>query len=145
MGRVSFVYPVVDLQSRTNRVRVTAPNPGLRLKPGMFATIYFDAEIEDVLAVPMDAVVVTGERNLVFVRDGDGLLNPHEVVLGARSGQRVQILGGLAQGETIVASANFLVDAESRLASTGSAMPGMQHGVDSGPTPPPAQPEHHHD
>jgi Cu(I)/Ag(I) efflux system membrane fusion protein len=145
MGRVSFVYPVVDVQSRTNRVRVTAPNPGLRLKPGMFATIYFDAEIGNVLAVPMEAVVVTGERNLVFTRDADGMLHPREVVLGARSANRVQILSGLTEGETIVASANFLVDAESRLASTGSAMPGMQHGEDSATAPPVKQPEHRHD
>lgn len=145
MGRVSFVYPVVDVQSRTNRVRVTAPNPGLRLKPGMFATIYFDAEIGDVLAVPMEAVVVTGERNLVFTRDADGMLNPREVVLGARSENLVQILNGLREGETIVAAANFLVDAESRLASTGSAMPGMQHGGDSAGAGAPRQPEHRHD
>lgn len=145
MGRVSFVYPVVDVESRTNRVRVTAPNPGLRLKPGMFATIYFEAEIENVLTVPTDAVVVTGERNLVFVRDAEGVLHPHEVVLGARSGARAQILSGLVEGETIVASANFLVDAESRLASTGSAMPGRQHGADSAPSRPVTQPEHRHD
>lgn len=128
MGIVSFVYPTVDVASRTNRVRVTVPNPGLRLKPGMFATVFFDVSaIVDDIAVPLQAVVVTGERNLVFVRDEEGMLSPREVVLGARAGDRVQILSGLAEGETIVASANFLVDAESRLAATGGAMPGMQH------------------
>jgi len=130
MGAVSFVYPVVDPQSRTNRVRVTVPNRGLRLKPGMFATVFFDAEIgDDVLAVPLDAVVITGERNLVFVRGEDEMLRPREVVLGSRAGSLVQVLSGLSGGETIVGSANFLVDAESRLAGTGSTMPGMQHGV----------------
>jgi Cu(I)/Ag(I) efflux system membrane fusion protein len=129
MGRVSFVYPTVNVQSRTNRVRVTVPNRNLRLKPGMFATIYFDAQIgQDILAVPMEAVVVTGERNLVFVRDSTGTLLPRRVVLGTRAGDRVQVLSGLQEGETIVSSANFLVDAESRLASTGGGMPGMQHG-----------------
>ncbi len=129
MGQVSFVYPTVDVGSRTNRVRVTLPNGDLALKPGMFATIFFDTSIgEDVLAVPMEAVVVTGERNLVFVRDDDGMLQPREVVLGAGAGDYVQILGGLAVGEVIVQSANFLVDAESRLGSSGGSMPGMQHG-----------------
>jgi len=129
MGRVSFVYPTVNVQSRTNRVRVTVPNRDLRLKPGMFATIYFDAQIgRDVLAVPMEAVVATGERNLVFVRDSTGMLLPRQVVLGTRAGDRVQVLSGLQEGETIVSSANFLVDAESRLAGTGGGMPGMQHG-----------------
>ncbi|UCF69241.1 MAG: efflux RND transporter periplasmic adaptor subunit [Acidobacteriota bacterium] len=130
MGRVSFVYPTVDESSRTNRVRLTVANPELRLKPGMFATVYFDVEIgEDVISIPIDAVVATGERNLVFHRHEDGSLHPHEVVLGARAGDRVQILAGLEEGVEIVASANFLVDAESRLAATGGAMPGMHHGA----------------
>lgn len=127
MGQVSFVYPTVDERSRTNRVRLTVDNPDLRLKPGMFATMYLDAKIgEDAPVVPHDAVVVTGERNLVFLRTPDGMLEPREVVLGARAGNRVQILQGLTEGQTIVASANFLVDAESRLAGT-RGMPGTQH------------------
>jgi Cu(I)/Ag(I) efflux system membrane fusion protein len=126
MGRVSFVYPTVDPASRTGRVRLTAPNPGRKLRPGMYATLYFDAPVgRDVVAVPLEAVIITGERNLVFVRGTDGMLVPRRVVLGPRSDERVQVLSGLAAGETIVASANFLVDAESRLASGGDAMPGM--------------------
>ncbi len=152
MGRVSFVYPTVDQESRTNRVRVTVPNRGLRLKPGMFATIYFDVQLANVTAVPAEAVVVTGQRNLVFVRDADGTLTPKEVVLGARAGDRVQILAGIEEGATIVAAATFLVDAESRLGSTGGAMPGMQHGAKE-PAIPKAKadtmrmpmPEHRHD
>ncbi|HXI20955.1 MAG TPA: efflux RND transporter periplasmic adaptor subunit, partial [Gemmatimonadales bacterium] len=149
MGRVSFVYPTVDVRSRTNRVRVTVPNRDLLLKPGMFATIYFDSDLgERYPSVPMAAVIATGERNLVFVRDSTGMLGPREVVLGARAGDRVQILSGLEPGEVIVGSANFLVDAESRLATTGSSMPGMQHGAmpAAGSDPPAAGPEgHHHD
>jgi RND family efflux transporter MFP subunit len=137
MGRVSFVYPTVDVESRTNRVRVTVPNRDRRLKPGMFATIYFDAVLgRDVLVVPMEAVVVTGERNLVFVRDAQGMLNPRDVVLGSRARDRVQVLSGLEEGETVVGAANFLVDAESRLGSTRGGMPGMQHGVPGTPAPP---------
>jgi Cu(I)/Ag(I) efflux system membrane fusion protein len=137
MGKVSFVYPTVDQASRTNRVRVTVANQDLRLKPGMYATIYFDVEIgRNVLAVPMPAVVVTGERNLVFVRDAQGMLSPREVVLGTRAGTQVQILSGLREGETIVGAANFLVDAESRLASAGNAMPGMPGMQHEAPTPP---------
>jgi Cu(I)/Ag(I) efflux system membrane fusion protein len=128
MGRVSFVYPTVDERTRTNRVRLTVLNPDLRLKPGMFATMYLDAEFgEDVISVPLDAVVATGERNLIFHRHEDGSLHPHEVVLGPRADDRVQVLAGLSEGERIVASANFLIDAESRLAGSGGAMPGMQH------------------
>jgi Cu(I)/Ag(I) efflux system membrane fusion protein len=127
MGMVSFVYPTVDVQSRTNRVRVTVPNRDLRLKPGMFATIFFDVQVaDDALTVPMEAVVVTGERNLVFSRGADGTLQAREVVLGARAGERIAILSGLSEGERIVGSANFLVDAESRLGGA-EGMPGTQH------------------
>jgi Cu(I)/Ag(I) efflux system membrane fusion protein len=130
MGRVSFVYPTIDQPSRTNRVRLTVRNPGLRLKPGMFATIYLDVTVgTEVLTVPMNAVVVTGQRNVVFVHDTSGTLGPREVVLGARAGDRVMILSGLTEGEEIVAAANFLVDAESRLGGTASDMPGTEHGA----------------
>ncbi|MDH3456767.1 MAG: efflux RND transporter periplasmic adaptor subunit [Gemmatimonadota bacterium] len=147
MGRVSFVYPTVEQESRTNRVRVTVPNADLRLKPGMFATIFFDVTIgTDALTVPLGAVIVTGERNLVFVRHDDGTLMPHQVVLGARARNRVVILQGVSAGETIVASANFLVDAESRLATTGGAMPGMQHAEHGAVLEPDTtSPEHRHD
>ncbi len=135
MGRVSFVYPTVDPTSRTGRVRVTAANPGLKLRPGMYATLYFDAPVgRSVLVVPRGAVVMTGERNLVFVRDSSGMLAPREIVLGTQNDQQVEVLKGLAPGETIVAAANFLVDAESRLAGEGAGMPGMA-GMDMS-TPP---------
>ncbi|MFQ5549948.1 MAG: efflux RND transporter periplasmic adaptor subunit [Gemmatimonadales bacterium] len=130
MGDVSFVYPTVDVQTRTNRIRVTIRNPDLRLKPGMFATVYIEAPLgAEFPVIPLDAVVVTGERNLVFVRDDSGMLNPREIVVGAHAEDRVQIIDGLREGEIIVAAANFLVDAESRLASTGGTMPGMQMGA----------------
>lgn len=131
-GRVSFVWPTVDEQSRSARVRVAFPNPGGLLKPGMYATLFFEAVLgANVLQVPAEAVVQTGERNLVFVVGPDGALAPREVVLGPRAGARFQVLSGLAVGERIVASANFLVDAESRLATgAGTAMPGMDMGTE---------------
>ncbi len=128
-GRVSFIYPTLDRRSRTNRVRVTVPNPDLELKPGMYATLYIDQVLSpDAVTVPADAVVMTGKRALVFVRAAPGMLVPREVVIGARAGDRVQVLHGLAGGEVVVAAGNFLVDAESRLAGSTGAMPGMQHG-----------------
>ena len=124
-GVVSFIYPTVDVRTRTNRVRATVNNPGLRLKPGMYSTIFFDVKLDPTaLTIPLEAVIITGQRNLVFVREDDGMLYPREVVLGTQAGRRVQVLAGLEAGETVVASANFLVDAESRLASTGGVMSG---------------------
>jgi Cu(I)/Ag(I) efflux system membrane fusion protein len=131
-GRVTFVWPTVDEQSRTARVRVVFPNPGGLLKPGMYATLLFEAILgTDVLQVPAEAVVQTGERNLVFVVGPDGALTPREIVLGLRAAGRFQVLSGLAGGERVVASANFLVDAESRLATgAAAAMPGMDMGTE---------------
>jgi Cu(I)/Ag(I) efflux system membrane fusion protein len=131
-GRVSFVWPTVDEQSRTVRVRVAFPNSGGRLKPGMYATLFFEALIgRDVLQVPTEAVVQTGERNLVFVVGAGGALEPREIVLGPRAGGLFQVLSGLAGGERIVASANFLVDAESRLGTGAQAMPGMDMNTEN--------------
>ena len=134
MGQVSFVYPTVDVDSRTNRVRVTLDNSAGQLKPGMFVTIYFDANIgRDVIAVPSSAVIVTGQRNLVFVRGDDAMLTPRDVVVGAHAADFWEILSGLEEGEVIVTSAGFLVDAESRLGSTGMAgMPGMNMSAPGG-------------
>jgi Cu(I)/Ag(I) efflux system membrane fusion protein len=147
MGRVSFVYPTVDPATRTNRIRVTVPNRDLRLKPGMFTTFYIDAVIgAEELVLPTEAILATGERDLVFVREPDGMLYSREVLLGSRAGDLVQVLGGVSEGETVVASANFMVDAESRLASAGMSMAGMDHGVpDSTAAQSSPTMEHHHD
>lgn len=124
-GRVSFVSPVVDEQSRAGRVRIVVPNAGGLLKPGMYANLVLDASLgQTLLSLPAEAVVMTGERNLVFVVATDGTLEPRQVTLGARAGDRVVITRGLQAGDRVVASANFLVDAESRLMN-GGGMPGM--------------------
>ena len=131
-GRVSFVWPVVDEQSRAGKVRVALANSRGLIKPGMYATLLFDATVgQDVLSLPSEAVILTGERNLVFAVGKDGALEPREVTLGARAGDRIQVLSGVAEGERVVASANFLVDAESRLTS-GAGMAGMP-GMESKP------------
>jgi Cu(I)/Ag(I) efflux system membrane fusion protein len=131
-GRVSFVWPVVDEQSRAGKVRVALANSRGLIKPGMYATLLFDATVgRDALSLPSEAVVLTGERNLVFAVGKDGRLEPREVTLGARAGDRIQILRGVAEGERVVRSANFLVDAESRL-SAGAGMAGMP-GMESKP------------
>lgn len=135
-GHVSFVWPTVDEASRSGRVRVAFSNPRGELRPGMYATLLFEAVVDrDAVNVPAEAVVQTGERNLVFVVGQNGALEPRAVVLGGRAGDRFQIVSGLAAGERIVASANFLVDAESRLtAGAGvSNMPGMNMGTEKRP------------
>lgn len=128
-GTVTYVYPTVDPATRTARVRVELANPNLRLKPGMFATVHLTSTVRDrVLSVPRSAVLATGERSIVFLRTPAGMLEPRPVVTGVANDDRVEVRSGLAAGDTVVASATFLVDAESNLkAALGSMenMPGM--------------------
>ncbi|HSG09350.1 MAG TPA: efflux RND transporter periplasmic adaptor subunit [Longimicrobiales bacterium] len=131
-GRVTYVYPTVSMQSRTVRVRVELPNADGDLKPGMYAGLNLTVPpTQPTLVVPRSAVIETGVRTLVFVQGEDGTLFPREVVTGRASLQLVEILRGVAEGERVVSSAAFLVDAESNLGTmTGGAetMPGMDMG-----------------
>ncbi len=131
-GVVTYVYPTVSVQSRTGRVRVALKNPGLELKPGMYANIELAVPGTDALVVPRTAVLTTGERSLVFVKDADGMLQPREVQAGLASDDVVEIRAGLTAGDIVVASAAFLVDAESNLGSAMGSMPGMDMGVPTG-------------
>lgn len=127
-GRITYVYPTLNPETRTARVRVELSNPGLALKPGMYATFRFAAGSQPVLSVPRSAVLATGERNLVFVRLPDGMFAPRDVALGIATDDRIEILSGVKAGDVVVASATFLVDAESNLATLMGGMgdmPGM--------------------
>jgi Cu(I)/Ag(I) efflux system membrane fusion protein len=127
-GRVSYLYPTLDPETRTARVRVTLQNPGMRLKPGMYATIRIEGAAESVINVPRSAVLSTGQRTMVFVRRPDGMLQPREVKIGESTDDRTRIISGVSVGESVVASATFLVDAESNLGSSLGGMgdmPGM--------------------
>lgn len=125
-GRISYINPVLNPESRTVRVRVEMANPNLRLKPGMYATIRISgAGGATMLSVPRSAVLATGRRVVVFVKRADGLLEPRDVTLGAANDERVSILGGLSLGDTVVAAATFLIDAESNLKAAVDAMANM--------------------
>ena len=133
-GRVSFVAPTVDSMSRTALVRVSLDNRLGLLKPGMYGTLELSVALGSVVHVPAEAVVMTGERNLVYVVGVDGALIPKEVVLGIRAGDQVQVFSGVRPGDRIVSSANFLVDAESRLSAGNSTMVGMPGMGEPAPT-----------
>jgi Cu(I)/Ag(I) efflux system membrane fusion protein len=144
VGRIAYVYPTLNTTTRTAKVRVVLPNRDLRLKPGMYATLRIVGVARGaVLTVPRGAVLSTGERSMVFVRESSGRLAPREVSLGAASDDRIEIIRGLTGGETVVASATFLVDAESNLGKALGGMgemPGME--LTAPPTPlPPAKKE----
>jgi len=143
-GIVTYVYPTVTLEARTGRVRVELANPDGKLKPGMYARVALEVPPGDPrLVVPRDAVHATGERAWVFVRGPDETLIARQVETGRVAERRIEILSGLEEGETVVASANFLIDAESSMGSAIEAMPGMEMETDDDATAEPAAADPH--
>jgi Cu(I)/Ag(I) efflux system membrane fusion protein/cobalt-zinc-cadmium efflux system membrane fusion protein len=116
-GKVSYIYPTLNPKTRTLSVRLEFDNPGVRLKPGMFATVYIEFRRKDeVLAIPSEAVMHSGRREIVFVTQGDGHFTPKEIVSGLVGDRHMtEVLHGLEEGELVVASGQFLIDSESQL------------------------------
>ena len=131
VGRVAYINPTLSTDTRTLKVRFEFPNPGLALKPGMYADVELSTRAVEGVVVPDSAVMDTGERQIVFVAKGAGVFEPREVKVGSRSGGRAQVLSGVAAGEQVVTGANFLIDSESRLRAalaTHSPAPGTGSG-----------------
>jgi Cu(I)/Ag(I) efflux system membrane fusion protein len=126
-GRVAFIYPTLDPQTRTAKVRFELDNPGERLKPEMYANVELQIPLGTRLVIPTEAVLESGERQVIFLHHGGGVLEWRTVKLGARAGEWVEVVDGLAEGEHVVTSANFLIDSESRLKAAVGGMQGMQH------------------
>lgn len=115
-GRVTYVYPTLKAETRTVAVRVELANPGGLLKPGMFAQVELPvAGGGQVVTVPVSAVIDSGTRQMVLIQLKEGRFEPREVKLGARSDSHVAVLEGVSEGDLVVVSANFLIDAESNL------------------------------
>ena len=115
-GTISYVYPTLNAQTRTAPVRVELANPGLLLKPGMFAQVELPVGAKgQVVTVPTSAVIDSGARQIVLIDQGEGRFAPREVKLGARSDNHVEVIEGVKEGEQVVVAANFLIDAESNL------------------------------
>jgi Cu(I)/Ag(I) efflux system membrane fusion protein len=116
-GRVAFIYPTVNAQTRTAKVRIEVPNPDLLLKTDMYAIVDIAAPVGDitVLAVPDSAVLDTGTKQTVLIDRGEGRFEPRAVKLGPRADGYAAVLEGLREGEKVVTGANFLIDAESNL------------------------------
>ena len=125
-GKAIYIYPYLDAQTRTAKVRYEFANPHGKLKPEMFANVEITVRFGDKLAVPEDAVIDTGIRKVVIVDRGSGYFEPREVRLGVKAGEVFEVLDGLKAGERVVTSANFLIDSESKLKEAVGGM-GHQH------------------
>jgi Cu(I)/Ag(I) efflux system membrane fusion protein/cobalt-zinc-cadmium efflux system membrane fusion protein len=123
-GRVDFIYPQVDTDTRTAKVRVVSLNSDFQLKPGMFVNVALKVPMGQQLVIPASGVLQSGTRQITFVKRSDEYLEPREVELGPRVGDDFIVRKGLKAGEQIITSANFLIDSESQLqAALGSFVP----------------------
>jgi Cu(I)/Ag(I) efflux system membrane fusion protein len=114
-GQLTLVDPFIDDTKRTGRVRLDIQNPDLKLKPDMYVDLVLDMDMGRSLVVPVSAVMPTGKRNIAFVDKGNGKLEPRFLELGGKYGDAYAVNSGLKEGERVVASANFLIDAESKI------------------------------
>jgi len=135
-GSVAYVYPTVDPASRTGTARIEMTNPGGRFRPGLFGTARIVAPLGvRGVAIPRQAALVTGDRQLVFVEESAGRFVPRLVTLGVETDNLVEVRSGLRAGERVVATAAFLLDAESNLGAAMAGMAGMDMGPSSAPQP----------
>ncbi|MFC5861841.1 efflux RND transporter periplasmic adaptor subunit [Acidicapsa dinghuensis] len=134
-GLIEDILPQVDMATRTVRVRLAIDNPGLKLKPGMFVNVGLKTNLGRQLVVPASAVFQSGTRQLVFLNHGNGSLEPKELSVGPRVGDDFVVLKGLEAHQSIVTSANFLIDSESQLqAAAGSFEPPPPGAGNNAPT-----------
>jgi membrane fusion protein, copper/silver efflux system len=122
-GRIEYVYPRLDPETRTLPVRVALANPAGMLKPGLFGTLEIGLPAKSGVTVPAEAVIDTGDRRYLFVETAAGHFEPRVVTVGERSGDRAEILEGVADGERVASSGNFFIDSESRLRASIAEAP----------------------
>jgi Cu(I)/Ag(I) efflux system membrane fusion protein len=128
-GRAVYIYPYLDSNTRTAKVRFEFPNPHGKLKPEMYANVEIKVRIGQKLAVPEGAIIDTGMRQMAIIDKGSGYFEPREVKVGTKVDDYYEVISGLKAGERVVTSANFLIDSESKFKEAmGGMMPGMDHG-----------------
>ena len=137
-GRITFIYPDVDPETRRAKVRIELPNPGLDLKPGSFVTVLVNLGGGDQLVVPQEAVIDTGDAQYVLLARPGGFFEPRPVKVGAASGQFYPVFSGLEPGDLVVTSAQFLIDSETNLQAAMQSMVGHGHAAEAATTPAPA-------
>lgn len=114
-SKIDYVYPTLSGETRTAKIRFIIPNPGGQLKPQMFTNVEIKINIGNKLAIPEDAIIDTGERQIVYVDKGEGYFEPREIMTGIRADGMVEVLRGLKPDEKVASSATFLIDSEAKL------------------------------
>jgi len=124
-GKAIYIYPSLNPETRTAKVRFEIPNPNGKLKPEMYANVEIKVHLGQKLTVPEGAVIDTGLRQMAIVDKGSGYFEPREVKVGAKVENYYEVIKGLKAGERVVTSANFLIDSESKLKEAVGGMAGM--------------------
>ena len=124
-GQVGFIYPTLDPKTRTAKVRLELDNAGEKLKPDMYANVELRVDLGTRLAIPQEAIIESGQKQIVFLHLGGGKLEPRLIKTGLKTGAWSEVLTGLTEDQHLVTSANFLIDSESRLKSVVESMGGM--------------------
>src|SRR5207244_8200424 len=127
-GTISLINPFLDEMKRTAKVRIDIPNADFKLRPGMYVNTELAMNMGEALTVPVSAIMPTGTRSVVFVDKGEGKLEPRVVQLGAKYRDIYEVQSGLQEGERVVSSANFLIDAESKVQGALKAFEGEGMG-----------------
>ena len=129
-GRVTFIYPVINPQTRTVKVRSEFSSLNNKLKPQMYGETIFSADAGTGLLIPADAIIFTGNRSVVWIKTSDGMFEARDVNVGSRFGEKYQILSGLTKGDEVAASGGFLIDSESQLKTGKSTGSDNMEGMD---------------
>jgi membrane fusion protein, copper/silver efflux system len=122
-GRIEYLYPTLDPKTRTRKVRLILPNPDGALTPNMFAKVeIFATPLPEALTIPTEALILTGDRETVVKALGNGRFAPVTVTSGMRTDDRVEVIAGLAEGDSVVVSGQFLIDSEANLKASFARM-----------------------
>jgi Cu(I)/Ag(I) efflux system membrane fusion protein len=121
LGKIKLIYPFLDAKTRTAKLRIEIPNPGLRLKPEMYVQASIRIPQLPSLVIPAAAIMDTGTRQVVWVESGPNVFQPRDVKTGVRSGKEVQVLSGLKVGEKVAITGGYLIDSEAQLSRGGEA------------------------
>jgi len=141
-GRITYIFPYLNHETRTVRVRIEFPNPHGKLKPEMYADVEIAVPLGKKLSIPKEAVLNTGKRQIVFVDRGNGLFEARFIELGARSDEWYEVKSGLHEGERVVSYANFLIDSESKIQGVLQRLEAAEAGEPVAAAPPPSQHQH---
>jgi Cu(I)/Ag(I) efflux system membrane fusion protein/cobalt-zinc-cadmium efflux system membrane fusion protein len=128
-GRITYIYPFVAAETRTAKVRLQLANGRGRLRPGMFATVQLTAPAASAVIVPTDAVLDSGAEQIVFVAQGGGFFDPRRVRTGRRTGDTIEVVDGLKEGEEVATGATFFIDSESQLRAAAQSYAAPREGA----------------